>query len=401
MPILKDYDQFDGLHWETGSLRNYYAYHGITAPHTGEPYSEAMLLGISGGIVMGYFTFHYEGYDPYVRLLTRNTFDPLSRIYERLDIKSNVKQTASVEKGVKNLLDVLETGSPAIVFADMFSLPYNAAPQDEGIWGIFPILVYGYDENENIVWIADRSRVPLTVTLEELAIARGRTKKNKYRIMTHELPTDGKLISAVEEGIRECIQLFIQPPPKGSKNNFGFLAYEKWVKLLGKSSEKSSWDKMFPPGKMMYSGLTSAFTDICIFGKEGGAERDTYAQFLVEASELFSKPALTEVAEKFSSSAKAWNELANTILPDNINLFKQTKDLMLKRHNLFLDKGNVGLDEIRQIDDQLKEIKTQMSEDYPLGINGTDELKASIADKVLAIRDIEYDAIQDLQMAVE
>ena len=114
---------------------------------------------------------------------------------------------------------------------------------------------------------------------------------------------------------------------------------------------------MFPPGNMIYAGLTSAFTDICIFGKEGGAERDTYALFLEEASELLSKPALTEVAEKFRSSAKAWNDLANTIFPDNINLFKKTKDLMLKRHHLFLDSGNSALEEIHQIDDQLEAIK--------------------------------------------
>ncbi len=88
MLILSDYDQFQGLHWETGSLRNFLAYKGVQAPHTDQPYSEAMLLGISGGIVMGYYIFNYEGYDPMVRILTRNTFDPLETIYQRLDIKT-------------------------------------------------------------------------------------------------------------------------------------------------------------------------------------------------------------------------------------------------------------------------------------------------------------------------
>ncbi len=108
MPVLHDYDQFQGLHWETGSLRNFLAYQGITTPHTNQPYSEAMLFGISGGIAMGYFTFAYQGYDPMVRILTRNTFEPLETIYERLDIQSNVRQTANPDKGVSNLLDVLE-----------------------------------------------------------------------------------------------------------------------------------------------------------------------------------------------------------------------------------------------------------------------------------------------------
>lgn len=90
MPILSDYNQFHGLHWETGSLRNFYDYIGIKAPHTDQPYSEAMFMGISGGIVMGYFTFAYQGYDPQVQILTRNTFDPLQSIYERLEIQTNV-----------------------------------------------------------------------------------------------------------------------------------------------------------------------------------------------------------------------------------------------------------------------------------------------------------------------
>ena len=84
MPKLNNYHHFDGLHWETGSVRNFYAYRGVKAPHTGQPYSEALLLGISGGIVMGYFSFAYEGYDPHARILTRNTFDPLDTLLHRL-----------------------------------------------------------------------------------------------------------------------------------------------------------------------------------------------------------------------------------------------------------------------------------------------------------------------------
>ena len=219
MPKLSGYDQFEGLHWETGSLRNAFAYQGVKTPHNDQPYSEALLLGISGGIAMGYFTFAYQGYDPMVQILTRNTFDPLQNIYDRLEIKTNIYQTASPDKGLKNLLAVLESGLPAIVYADVFSLPYNNLPVDEGMWGLLPILVFEYDDVNDTVKIADRARVPLTVTGEQLASARGRTKKNKYRLLTYGAPEPGNLESAVEAGIRNCIDLFTVPPPKGSKNN--------------------------------------------------------------------------------------------------------------------------------------------------------------------------------------
>ncbi len=397
MPLLSDYDQFQGLHWETGGLRNYYAYQGVTAPHTNQPYSEAMLLGISGGIVMGYFTFDYRGFDPMVQILTRNTFDPLETVYKRLDIQSNVLQTTNPERGINNLTDVLERGSPAIVFADMFSLPYNALPQNEGMWGIYPILVYGYEEDMDIVWIADRSRSPLTISTEELEIARGRTKKNQYRIQTHEPPNPDKLGSAVEAGIRDCIKLFTEPPPRGSKDNFGFLAFKKWENQLTKTAQRNSWAKVYPPGSRMYAALISTFTDITIFGKDGGAERQLYAQFMDEASSLLEISELSMIADKFRKSADAWDDLSTALLPEEVPLFKETRELMLEKHHMFLEKGNSAFDEIHRIGDRLAEIKQQVSEDFPLNSSEASDLRASIADKITAVHNIEWDAVKDLK----
>src|SRR5215216_7533459 len=91
--VMKTTTQLNGRHWETGSIHNALALQGIKAPHTGEPYSEALLLGVSGGIAFGYFTFEYKGYLPHVALLTRNTFNPFSTILERLGIAQDVRQT--------------------------------------------------------------------------------------------------------------------------------------------------------------------------------------------------------------------------------------------------------------------------------------------------------------------
>jgi len=146
MPMLASYHHFAGRHWETGSVHNYYAYRGVKAPHTGQPYSEALLMGISGGVVMGYFTFAYAGFDPHVALLTRNTFDPLNTLLARLGVVQEVIQTSKADKAVRNLVDTLADGLPALVWADMWSLPYNALPDEGGMWAMFPILVYGYTE---------------------------------------------------------------------------------------------------------------------------------------------------------------------------------------------------------------------------------------------------------------
>src|SRR5215216_7454128 len=142
MPTLKNYYHFGGRHYETGTVHNALAYSGVRAPHTGQPISEALLLGISGGITVGYFTFEYQGYDPHIALLPRNTFDPLETIFERLAIPREILQTSKPEIGLKNLLQTLENGTPAIVWVDRFGLNYNLLSHDERNWMALSTLVY-------------------------------------------------------------------------------------------------------------------------------------------------------------------------------------------------------------------------------------------------------------------
>jgi Butirosin biosynthesis protein H, N-terminal len=83
---------------------------GSKAPHTGAHYSEALRLGISGGITFGYFTFAYKGWLPHVALLTRNTFDPFDTILEWLAPSREVRQTAGAATAERHLCEALEAG---------------------------------------------------------------------------------------------------------------------------------------------------------------------------------------------------------------------------------------------------------------------------------------------------
>src|SRR3970040_1738207 len=179
MPVLPGFNQFAGRHWETGSVSHALAYVATRVPQTKQPYSEGLLPGITGGAAFGYFVFDYKGHDPHVALLSRNTFDPLQTLLERLGIPQDLLQNGGPKKGGRNLIEVLEGGRPAIVWADAFSLPYNSPTADQAMWGMLPILVYGYEGGK--VYIADRSGEPLTATVDELARARARVNKEKFR----------------------------------------------------------------------------------------------------------------------------------------------------------------------------------------------------------------------------
>lgn len=402
MPVLSNYHEFEGRHWETGTVRNHWACRHVKAPHTGEPYTEALLMGISGGIVMAYFPFLYEGSDPQAHILTRNTFDAMPRMLERMGVVQNIEQTNQPAKARQNLLNALEEGIPPIVWADAYTLPYNCSlmPADEPMWWMFPIVVYGYDEASNTAWIADRARVRLTATTQQLDAARSRIKKDKSRLMTLDPPSESKLAGAVQMGIWDCIKLFTEAPPKGGKDSFGFNAYHRLAEVLTRPKHRLSWEKDFPPGRAMYSGLVWMFNDIMVFGKDGGAERDVYAAFLDEAAVILHKPTLKDVAQLFRASSEAWSDFAAFLLPDEIAPFKETRELMLRRHRLFLEQGNAAIPGMQAINERLRELKTQVSADFPLDAAGAAAHRTRMADQVMRLCDLEREAIDELQAAI-
>lgn len=397
MPILKNYQQYDGRHWETGSVQNYLAYCNFRAPHTKKPFSEALLLGASGGIVFGYFSFAYRGYDPHVAILTRNTFDPLNTMLSRLGVVQEMQQTTNPEKGFKNLLDALDDGRPAIVWADVWSLPYNAVDFDKGIWANFPLVVYGYDDDA--VNIADRAAVGLTTTPQEFENARARVKKDKFRLLTLDAPNPDKLSSAVQMGIWDTLKRYTEAPVKNAKNNFGFNAFERWATLLTKSNDKQSWAKIFPPGVAMYAGLRSAFDHMGI-GVSRHGDRNLFADFLDEARVILNNNALKDAAQEFRNCAQGWDELAVALLADEIKPFRETRELMLQQRELFITQGNASLTAREKINQRLDKIRADMGKHFPLDDAGANQFREQLAEKILALRDQERAAYHALSAAM-
>ena len=397
---LNGYNHFTGRHWETGSVCNFYAYRGVTAPHTGLPYSEALLMGISGGIVMGYFQFAYQGYDPHVALLTRNTFDPLDTLLERLGVEQEILQTGSPETGLKNLLSTLENGLPAITWVDIFSLPYFELSNDDNMYIMYPVVVYGYDADADTVWIADRAKVALTVTTAQLAAARTRVKKDKFRVLTLGNPDPGKLAFVVHKGIWDTIKLFTDQPPKGSAKNFGFAAYQHWVETLLNPKIKNSWAAVFPPGRPMIAGLTSAFFGTIQNGEGSDGERGMYADYLDEASQILKKPGLQDAARLFRDAGAGWNELGRALLPDDVPAFRELRELFLRRKSLFRNQGGGAREVITRINARIKALKDEIAADFPLDEAGRARLFDRLRESILRVRDQEVKAVQALQAGI-
>lgn len=396
--------QFNGRHSETGSIHNALAVQGIKAPHTGEPYSEALLLGVSGGIAFGYFTFEYKGYLPHVAMLTRNTFNPFSTVLERLGIAQDIQQTSSAETAEKNLQNALDTGLFPILWADQFSLSYNDVAPSDVMWSPLPLLAVGSDGKT--VTIADRSSRPFHVAIDELTKARGRIKDDKYRLLTIEAPQPSKLAAAVHKGICQAISLFTEEPPRGARDNFGFAAYEKFAEMLVNKRNKQSWERFFPPGARMYHALAGSnfqpglYHWVNTWGSSDGADRALYADFLEEAAKILKRPALSEAAATFRESHALWLQFADAALPDTVLLLAESRKLIARKHQLFIEKGEAALPEIKKINERHRELLKQAETEFSLSQTQAADLRANLRDRILKISATEKQAVDMLQTAI-
>ncbi len=106
------------------------------------------------------------------------------------------------------------------------------------------------------------------------------------------------------------------------------------------------------------------------------------------------------MAQKFVESAAAWRALEAILLPDNVPLFKETRDLMLRRGRLFVEQGGAALNAMKQIDDRLDVIKATMDSDFPLLHSDVTAHRERIAAQVIGIRDLERDTVASLEEAM-
>ena len=396
MPTLANFTQFDGSYWDTGCIRNALDYQGGIAPHTGEPYDEAMLLGISGGIAFGYFTFHYKGYDPQVNLLTRNTFEPMERIFERLGIEVKLLRTASIDRARQNLIKTLESGKAPIAKPDMYLLDYNCLEVDEASWGTMPLVVFGY-EPDGDASISDRSTQPLTVAADDFDRALSRVKKDRHGLMLLGEPDNDRLPEAIRAGLRDTVNLMIEKPPKGSARNFGIKALGHWQKMLG-GKGKGNWAKEYANGRACLAAHTSAYRFLTpAFGKSWAADRDSYADFLRQAAEVLSENQLREVAALYDKAGNAWQNLLDALLPPDVPLLGRARELIDRKTATFIDKGGADLETIANCRDELDGLMQLAEDDFPLDEADMVKIRENLRAGVALVEAAETRAVLALQ----
>lgn len=412
---LGEYSHFVGYHPYSASVANALAYSGARSPVNGKPYTEAWLAGLAGGVAVGYFYFDYEGSDPQLNIVTRNSFNGygFDSICRRLGVVREIYQTTSEEKARENLLGALERGEAPLVWADVFSLDYEHSDLSGEMWAMQPLIVYSYAPGGDAL-IADRADVPLRVSSDLLDRARGVVKKERYKLLTLTIDEEPDLAGAAAAGIADYLQLCVGKPPAGSAKNWGLKALDSWRDASGRTTGKRSWHKLFPRGRRAVAALSSNYRYAALFWKsgDGSADRTLMAGFLDEAADVAQvsggsidgspeSPAggatevslaadqLREAADTFRSAAEGWQRLATALLPDAIPALREAREILDREHEMFLAEGtnaNEARKELWQRYERLKaEAETSEQLEYEGVLKPHFESVAQAVDEVLAL----------------
>ncbi len=393
---------FGGKHPPTAALKTVLAQLGVSAPHTSEPYSEEMLLGIGGGIGAGYMLFQYEGTDPMVMVGARHLWhsdnvDFLRKTCSRLSLGSGVLETRSLKAAESNLRKALDRNVPVIAWLDLASLPYFPTPRRLKGGMYHQLAVLAVDSESDEVLLADRAPTVLRVPWHQLAEARAIIKTYKNRIMVVEpRATEADLEDALRNGIRDCWRGLLNPKMK----SFGLPSIGSWADLVTNARDKRGWPNVFTDPMHLYGALTWVHHWIETAGTGGGALRPTYADFLVQAGDLLDQPGLRAVAEGYREAGRAWSALAVAVLPDDVPLLKESRELRRSMSTLFETRGADALPEITNAAERVSTLESEIAASFPLTPTEISDLLASIGDHVRHVYDLEMAAAQQLQRIV-
>lgn len=374
--MIEGFEPFVGKHCETTALKHVLDHHGLDL-------SEEILLGLGGGI--GFIYWYMKMMPcPFVGGRNGKVAEFAVTACKRLGAEVTVMETASASKGYEELKALLRGGEPAVVYLDMAYLPYFAIPE-EAHFGGHVVVVFGLDEDKDVVHIYDRGKNPVTVSMTDLARARGSKFAPfapKHRLLKIKYPAKiDNLSKGVKDGILDCCHKMLKPPIK----NIGLAGMQKWASLVVK------WPEQFE-GLNLLGALMNGFMYIEIAGTGGSAFRSMYAKFLEEASSVLGKPALKEVAEMMRQSALIWSQIAAELMPDSWPNLKRMRQLMIEKNTLFEEQEPGVIEAMTKINDEFDGLMIKAVEDLKKPPTFLSDVQKSI----LKCRDMESQAFQQL-----
>jgi hypothetical protein len=358
-----------GVHPDTAGVANVLANHGVVAGHTGEPLTEAMVLGIGGGLGAGYILWEFKAQAAiHLVLGFRNRWQYpaqwMRAVLERLAVPATHRESGGARTAARELDAALTAGRPSLATIDRQTIGYwHLPPELEGHGG-YPVVVYA--EEAGRVHVDDRGLAPLTVERATFDAARARVGSYRHRLCViepdrTELPVD-LLRTAVRAGLADAAEHLAAP-----SDSFGLPAWRKWSRTMTAARGAKAWPHVFADGRRLAGALLSTYEGIQPVGLYGGHLRGLYADFLDEAAALLHEPRLTDAATAWRTAADGWHALADTALP--AQPFGRLRELLSEVHATVVEDGDAGSTTAATAANELWEARRALDAEAPVDAN--------------------------------
>jgi Domain of unknown function (DUF4872)/Butirosin biosynthesis protein H, N-terminal len=390
-----------GRHPDTTALTRLLAALGVADPATGRPLSEAVLLGVAGGIGVAYFVYEYEEEDLTTFYLGGriNSYvqkqDATQAALARLGVPAQVRRTTGPATAERQLRAALDQGRPVIATVDVARLLYRAVP--DWLCGMTPqdVLVE-LRGAEPVLW--DLAASPIPVTWAELADARAGVRSAKHRLVVAEAPAGPvDLAGAAAAGIADTWPGLLDPPMR----NFGVPGLVKWADLLRDGRDPKGWPHLLEAPGRQFQLLTWLYDWVEAAGTGGGFFRTMYAEFLEAAAGPLDRPELARLAGDYRDLAASWTALASTaVAAGGDGPLARAATLLERRRRLVEERGAAAAAELAAVQTELDTLAGAAADPQPLDPPALTALLADLRHQVLELAEAEGEAAAALRAAV-
>ena len=395
-----------GRYPDTATLASVLADRGVRSPLDGEPLSEAMILGIGGGLGAGYILWEFQARNGAVLTLgfsNRWQYPGIpgwfGTTFDRLGLQADLFETGGA-KGARDALDgLLAARRPAIAWVDRQAMGTWGQPEAmSGIMG-YPVVVHGRTDDDRYL-VDDRSRRSLVFDASTMAAARGRIGSYKHRLIAVREPAAtldaGRLRAAIVDGLGDQVDHL-----RSRSDSFSLPAWRKWARMTTDRKAAKGWPRVFPDGQGLFGTLLDLveLADGAI-GATGGHLRDLYADFLVEAAAALDRPALEAVSASWREIGDLWEDLADAALPPDLDGAIEVIDDAEALHEA-VRAGEPGRERASAAARAVWAARADYGERFPGDADRVTALLADLGQRIGEIHLAEVEAIERLGRAID
>lgn len=347
-----------GLQHDATILRNVLRAAGVTARHSGEPFTEAMLAGLGGGLGFGYTIADNAGYHPTFTIVTTAS-DAIAGALRRLDVAHDIQHATSTHVAERSLDAALASGTTPICSVDRMGLPWHGCVDLISTAMPHAVAVLG---GKQILWLDDECVRPTPMERQFFLAAWGWYVRGRHQLIRLAPGTAvrAELDTAARAAIAATVARLSRPQVRGiapagepAGNMAGLRGMRLLVGHLADSRAQSGWSRRYAHPEALFHALRRLYECLETDPGGSGAGRPLYARFLEEVVGAGCGPSSwQEAAALFRRSGAEWSAAAADVLASH-PVFVQYDEHFTRRLELQLRFGTYAAETVAALNIQM------------------------------------------------